>query len=67
MNDYNYETIYNRNGYELQQKYIIEMDGRRVYLSYRIKHNEEVSKPYFNRKNAIKAHVNAYIDNKIVK
>lgn len=67
MNDYQYKTIDQEGTYELQEKFIVERNGQRIVVSYRIKNGEEVSKTYFSRRNAIKAFVKAYIYQKLVK
>lgn len=66
MDNYQYETVDSWNDYELQEKYIIERNGQRIVVSYRIKHGEEISKSYLARGNAIKAFMRAWSENKMV-
>lgn len=65
--NYKFKTISKDRGYELQEKYSIEPTGQRIVVSYLIKSGDVYSKPYYNRKNAIKAYINAYLLNKFVK
>lgn len=59
--EYRYKTISTDRGVELQEKYVIEQNGQRIVVSYRIVDGENISKSYFKRGNAIKKYVDTYL------